>query len=53
MGLNRLTVPLIFPDDNFAPAAITDIYSTNDTSQNTIIPIVLKQVQQCEAITKN
>jgi len=72
--------PLIFPDDDFAPAATTDIYSTNDTSQNivleqvqqytpvdtrdiiystndtsqnTVFPIVLEQVQQCEATTTN
>ncbi|XP_060845501.1 zinc finger MYM-type protein 1-like [Rhopalosiphum padi] len=39
---------LIFNDDDFDPAAITDVYPTSDTNQNTDISIVLEQVQQCE-----
>jgi len=30
---------------------LQQIYSTNNTSQNTVIAIVLEQVQQCEATT--
>jgi len=44
---------LIFSDDDFAPAATTDLYPTSDTNQNTDIPIVLEQVQQCEATARD
>ncbi|KAF0705195.1 tigger transposable element-derived protein 6-like, partial [Aphis craccivora] len=38
----------------YTPVDTRDIiYSTNDTSQNTVFPTVLEQVQQCEATTTN
>lgn len=43
--------PLIFPDEDYAPAVTTDLYPTSDTNQNTDIPIIATQVQKFEATT--